>query len=103
VGLGFVLATVSVYIVEIATTDMRGLLGCFVQFQVQNAPYTYEYVPGSCLYPLWSAWSRYPAHTPGSVLILYIQYIILIINGSGGGPSNGRILKNANSTYISNR
>lgn len=32
-GLGFVLATVSVYIVEIATNDMRGLLGCFVQFQ----------------------------------------------------------------------
>jgi len=32
VGLGFVLATVSVYIVEIATTDMRGFLGCFVQF-----------------------------------------------------------------------
>ena len=31
-GLGFVLATTSVYIVEIATTDMRGLLGCFVQF-----------------------------------------------------------------------
>ncbi|XP_023346118.1 facilitated trehalose transporter Tret1-2 homolog [Eurytemora carolleeae] len=33
VGLGLVLATVSVYIVEIATTDMRGILGCFVQFQ----------------------------------------------------------------------
>jgi len=32
VGLGLVLATVSVYIVEIATTDMRGFLGCFVQF-----------------------------------------------------------------------
>ena len=32
IGLGFVLATVSVYIVEIATTDMRGFLGCFVQF-----------------------------------------------------------------------
>ena len=31
-GLGVVLATVSVYIVEIATTDMRGFLGCFVQF-----------------------------------------------------------------------
>jgi len=31
-GLGLVLATVSVYIVEIATTDMRGFLGCFVQF-----------------------------------------------------------------------
>ena len=30
-GLGVVLATVSVYIVEIATTDMRGFLGCFVQ------------------------------------------------------------------------
>jgi hypothetical protein len=35
-GLGFVLATVSVYIVEIATNDMRGLLGCFVQFQVKS-------------------------------------------------------------------
>lgn len=32
-GLGFVLATTSVYIVEIATTDLRGFLGCFVQFQ----------------------------------------------------------------------
>ena len=32
-GLGVVLATVSVYIVEIATTDMRGFLGCFLQFQ----------------------------------------------------------------------
>jgi len=32
VGLGLVLATVSVYIVEIATIDMRGFLGCFVQF-----------------------------------------------------------------------
>ena len=32
-GLGFVLATSPVYIVEIATTDMRGMLGCFVQFQ----------------------------------------------------------------------
>ena len=31
-GLGVVLATVSVYIVEIATTDMRGFLGCFLQF-----------------------------------------------------------------------
>lgn len=31
-GLGLVIATVSVYIVEIATTDMRGFLGCFVQF-----------------------------------------------------------------------
>ena len=31
-GLGFVLATAPVYIVEIATTEMRGLLGCFVQF-----------------------------------------------------------------------
>ena len=32
-GLGLVLATTSVYIVEIATTDMRGFLGCFLQFQ----------------------------------------------------------------------
>lgn len=31
-GLGVVLATTSVYIVEIATVDMRGPLGCFVQF-----------------------------------------------------------------------
>ena len=31
---GVVLSAVSVYIVEIATTDMRGFLGCFVQFQV---------------------------------------------------------------------
>jgi hypothetical protein len=31
-GLGFELAVVTVYIVEIASTDMRGILGCFVQF-----------------------------------------------------------------------
>ncbi|XP_023323438.1 facilitated trehalose transporter Tret1-2 homolog [Eurytemora carolleeae] len=31
-GLGFVLAVSSIYIVEIATTDLRGFLGCFVQF-----------------------------------------------------------------------
>jgi len=32
-ALGSVLSTVTVYIIEIATDDMRGLLGCFVQFQ----------------------------------------------------------------------
>ena len=31
-GLGFELAVATVYIVEIASTDMRGVLGCFVQF-----------------------------------------------------------------------
>ena len=31
VGLGFVLSTATIYIVEIASTDMRGVLGCFVQ------------------------------------------------------------------------
>ncbi len=31
-ALGFELATVNVYIVEIASTDMRGLLGCLVNF-----------------------------------------------------------------------
>lgn len=31
-GLGFELAVATVYIVEIASTDMRGILGCFVQF-----------------------------------------------------------------------
>ena len=41
VGLGFVLAVVSVYIVEIATTDMRGILGCFVQFQVKMSDLKY--------------------------------------------------------------
>ena len=30
-GLGFVLTTSTIYIVEIATTDMRGQLGCFLQ------------------------------------------------------------------------
>eukprot|EP00088_Acartia_fossae_P042411 TRINITY_DN4453_c0_g1_i1.p1 TRINITY_DN4453_c0_g1~~TRINITY_DN4453_c0_g1_i1.p1 ORF type:complete len:535 (+),score=63.50 TRINITY_DN4453_c0_g1_i1:43-1647(+) len=33
VAYGVVLSAVSVYIVEIATIDMRGFLGCFVQFQ----------------------------------------------------------------------
>lgn len=32
VGLGFVLSTATIYIVEIASTDMRGVLGCFIQF-----------------------------------------------------------------------
>ncbi|XP_023336487.1 facilitated trehalose transporter Tret1-2 homolog isoform X3 [Eurytemora carolleeae] len=31
VGLGFVMATSSVYIIEICSPDMRGLLGCFIQ------------------------------------------------------------------------
>lgn len=31
IGLGFELSTVTVYIMEIATTDMRGFLGCLVQ------------------------------------------------------------------------
>ena len=31
-GLGFVLSTTTIYIVEIASTDMRGVLGCFIQF-----------------------------------------------------------------------
>ena len=30
-GLGFVLTTSTIYIVEIATTEMRGILGCFLQ------------------------------------------------------------------------
>ena len=30
--MGFCLGGVTVYIVEIASTDMRGFLGCFVQF-----------------------------------------------------------------------
>ena len=38
-GYGIVLSAVSVYIVEIATTDMRGFLGCFVQFQVKQVFY----------------------------------------------------------------
>ena len=32
VGLGFVLSVATIYIVEIASTDMRGVLGCFIQF-----------------------------------------------------------------------
>ena len=31
-GLGFVLTTTTIYVVEIATTDMGGQLGCFLQF-----------------------------------------------------------------------
>ena len=31
-GLGFVLSVATIYIVEIASTDMRGILGCFIQF-----------------------------------------------------------------------
>ena len=31
-GLGLVLSTATIYIVEIASTDMRGVLGCCIQF-----------------------------------------------------------------------
>ena len=31
-GLGFVLTTTTIYVVETVTTDMRGQPGCFVQF-----------------------------------------------------------------------
>ena len=33
VGVGAVMTTATIYIVEIASTDMRGVLGCFIQFQ----------------------------------------------------------------------
>ena len=32
VGVGAVMTTATIYIVEIASTDMRGVLGCFIQF-----------------------------------------------------------------------
>ena len=31
-GLGSIMASATVYIVEIASTDMRGVLGCFIGF-----------------------------------------------------------------------
>ena len=31
-GVGAVMTTATIYIVEIASTDMRGVLGCFIQF-----------------------------------------------------------------------
>ena len=32
VGTGAVMTTATIYIVEVASTDMRGVLGCFIQF-----------------------------------------------------------------------
>ena len=74
-GLGVVLATVSVYIVEIATTDMRGFLGCFVQFlgsvgvlltfvvgsyvnwwQLALIQVSCDWSPGRVLTSDWSSW-----------------------------------------------
>ena len=31
-GTGAVMTTATIYIVEVASTDMRGVLGCFIQF-----------------------------------------------------------------------
>ena len=47
-GLGFELAVATVYIVEIASTDMRGILGCFVQF-MGSFGVLFTYILGSFL------------------------------------------------------
>ena len=35
-GLGFELAVATVYIVEIASTDMRGILGITLEYQIKD-------------------------------------------------------------------
>lgn len=53
-GLGFELAVATVYIVEIASTDMRGLLGCFVQF-MGSFGVLFSFVMGTFLNWYWLA------------------------------------------------
>lgn len=53
-GLGFELAVATVYIVEIAATDMRGILGCFVQF-MGSLGVLFTFVIGSFLSWYWLA------------------------------------------------
>merc|ERR1712223_73031 len=53
-GLGFELAVATVYIVEIASTDMRGILGCFVQF-MGSIGVLFTFVAGSFLNWYWLA------------------------------------------------
>ena len=53
-GLGFELAVATVYIVEIASTDMRGILGCFVQF-MGSFGVLFTYILGSFLNWYWLA------------------------------------------------
>ena len=53
-GLGFELAVATVYIVEIAATDMRGILGCFVQF-MGSIGVLFTFVVGSFLNWYWLA------------------------------------------------
>ena len=53
-GLGFELAVASVYIVEIAATDMRGILGCFVQF-MGSIGVLFTFIVGAFLNWYWLA------------------------------------------------
>lgn len=53
-GLGFELAVATVYIVEIAATDMRGILGCFVQF-MGSIGVLFTFVAGAFLNWYWLA------------------------------------------------
>jgi SP family galactose:H+ symporter-like MFS transporter len=53
-GLGFELAVATVYIVEIASTDMRGVLGCFVQF-MGSIGVLFTFVAGTFLNWYWLA------------------------------------------------
>lgn len=53
-GLGFELAVATVYIVEIASTDMRGILGCFVQF-MGSIGVLFTFILGSYLNWYWLA------------------------------------------------
>ena len=53
-GLGFELAVATVYIVEIAATDMRGILGCFVQF-MGSIGVLFTFVAGTFLNWYWLA------------------------------------------------
>ena len=54
VGMGFELAIATVYIVEIASTDMRGFLGCFVTL-MQSVGLLVTFLLGSFLNWYWLA------------------------------------------------
>lgn len=68
---GIVLSAVSVYIVEIATTDMRGFLGCFVQFQG-----SFGVLLTFCLGAVFNWWQLALAHFLIAVSIIPALWII---------------------------
>jgi hypothetical protein len=70
-GVGFELAVATVYIVEIASTDMRGILGCFVQF-MGSIGVLFTFVAG--IYLNW----YYLALVNGSMAIVFVILLTFI-------------------------